>query len=802
MCTCTRGLMLHLILISCALGAPSASAQQPGPLANISGAVVVTPPDVSVTQQKAVDMLLDEVESRTGIRWTVANALPSAGTQPVIAVGVDTVLAGTLGLQAQAPAEAEAYHVAVRGSADAPTIIVAGHDDRGVLFGVGRVLRELRMTRSTVEVPQGFSVSMAPRLPIRGHQLGYRPKVNTYDGWTPAMYEQYIRDLAVFGANAIELIPPRSDDAPDSPHFVMPQIDMLARVSQIAHDYGVAFWLWYPAMDRDYNDPATVDRALKEWGDVFKAIPHIDVIFVPGGDPGHTKPTVLFNFLEKQTAVLHESHPNAQMWMSPQSFDAEWTEEFFELMRAEPAWLSGIVFGPQNRVGLPELRQKLPAKYPIRRYPDITHSMRSQYPVPDWDAAFALTQQREVINPRPMHFAQIFRLWDDLTAGYITYSEGVNDDVNKTLWSALGWDPDASEIGIMREYARYFLGPDHEEGLAQAIMALERNWQGPLLTNTGVDVTLQQVQAIERDARPWLRAQWRFQQILYRAYYDAFLRARLLHETNAEARAVDMLRRADELGAPLAISNAEAILDDAETQRVADDLRARVFELAEGLYQSIRMQHSVPRYQAIHSGRGGNLDLIDMPLNNRDWLKAQFAQLRDLGSEQAKRDGISAILNWTNPGPGGFYDDLGDPVNQPHLVRNADQWTDPENRISPFAGFDYAPGHRMSWVRHAETRWDTGLQLHYDNLDPSSAYTLRVIYGGDRRQAKIRCVAEDGTQIHDYVAKPFPFAPLEFEIPQHVTADGMLTLTFYQEPGAGGAGRGCQLAEVWLVKKR
>ena len=33
------------------------------------------------------------------------------------------------------------------------------------------------------------------------------------------MWESYIRDLAVFGANAIELIPPRSDDAADSPHF-------------------------------------------------------------------------------------------------------------------------------------------------------------------------------------------------------------------------------------------------------------------------------------------------------------------------------------------------------------------------------------------------------------------------------------------------------------------------------------------------------------------------------------------------------------------------------------------------------
>ncbi len=36
------------------------------------------------------------------------------------------------------------------------------------------------------------------------------------------MWEQYVRDLIVFGCNAIELIPPRSDDEDDSPHFPLP----------------------------------------------------------------------------------------------------------------------------------------------------------------------------------------------------------------------------------------------------------------------------------------------------------------------------------------------------------------------------------------------------------------------------------------------------------------------------------------------------------------------------------------------------------------------------------------------------
>src|SRR5262249_29370530 len=151
---------------------------------------------------------------------------------------------------------------------------------------------------------------------------------------------------------------------------------------------------------------------------VFKKLPRIDAVFVPGGDPGHTAPKVLFALLEKQTKILRGHHPKAQMWMSPQSFDKKWMDEFLEAIRKEPAWLSGIVYGPQTRLPLPELRAAVPSKYPIRHYPDITHSRSCQYPVPDWDTAFALTAAREGINPRPQDQARIFRFLQKYTNGF------------------------------------------------------------------------------------------------------------------------------------------------------------------------------------------------------------------------------------------------------------------------------------------------------------------------------------------------------------------------------------------------
>src|SRR6185503_8231375 len=168
-----------------------------------------------------------------------------------------------------------------------------------------------------------------------------------------------------------------------------------------------------------------------------------------------------------QTESLHRTHPKAQMWVSPQSFNKEWLDEFLDiLMTQRPGWLSGVVFGPQVRISLPELRAAVPKQYPIRHYPDITHSRQCQYPVPDWDVAYALTEGRECINPRPMDQAAIVRLLQPYTVGFITYSEGCNDDVNKAVWSALGWDPDAQVTDILRDYSRYFLGERYPDDFA------------------------------------------------------------------------------------------------------------------------------------------------------------------------------------------------------------------------------------------------------------------------------------------------------------------------------------------------
>jgi hypothetical protein len=737
----------------------------------------------SEVERNAVSLLVEEIEKRTQIQLPVS-ASASGGRLPIRLVRA-----------AGSGRPADGYTLRT-----SPTeIVIEGNDARGLLFGAGHLLRLLHMSRQSIIVPDGIRIETSPRYALRGHQLGFRPKTNSYDGWTLPMWRQYIRDLAVFGTNAIELIPPRSDDDADSPHFPKPPMEMMTGMAQVISDHGMEVWIWYPALDKDYSDPATVEFAIKEWGEVFRKLPRVDHVFVPGGDPGHTQPRYLMALLEKQTANLRQYHPRAKMWVAPQGFSQEWLEEFYGIVNKQPAWLEGIVFGPQVRVSLQQLRAAIPKRYPIRHYPDITHSIRSQYSVPDWDLAYALTLGREPINPRPRDQAAIFRLLQPLTNGFLAYSEGCNDDVNKIVWSVLGWNPEADVEQALVEYSRYFIGPHLADAFTKGLFALERNWRsGPLLGNASVDTTLAQFQSMERIATPQDRLNWRFQQALYRAYYDAHIRARLIGETAAEQQAMEALRAGS-------IDAAERALD-AVPSDAATTLRARVFELAEALYQSIRMQLSVARYQAIAVGRGANLDAIDMPLNNAPWLRERFAAIRAMGAEKDRRQAIQEILDWTNPGPGGFYDDLGNVAMQPHLVRSRKYEEDPAFLESPLMGVAINPDNviapwRTSWLRHAEAMNDGKVSLAYQGLDREAGYKMRVVYAGENSTVEIRCTADRRFEVHPFRKRDRPVQPVEFDIPREATADGSLTLTWERPPALGGNGRGLQVSEVWLIRK-
>ena len=177
---------------------------------------------------------------------------------------------------------------------------------------------------------------------------------------------------------------------------------MMVEMSRLADEYGLDVWIWYPALDKDYADPETVEFALKEWGEVFRSPAAAGRRVRPRRRPRAHPAEVLIDLLEKQTANLRHVPPEGGDVGLAAELHRAWMDEFDELVKPEPAWLAGLVHGPQVRVDLPDLRAAAPKRTRFRDYPDITHSRHCQYPVPDWDVAFALTAGPRGVNPRPV----------------------------------------------------------------------------------------------------------------------------------------------------------------------------------------------------------------------------------------------------------------------------------------------------------------------------------------------------------------------------------------------------------------
>jgi hypothetical protein len=235
---------------------------------------------------------------------------------------------------------------------------------------------------------------------------------------------------------------------------------------------------------------------------------------------------------------------------------------------------------------------------------------------------------------------------------------------------------------------------------------------------------------------------------------------------------------------------------------VAVDYRQRCEALADSLFEKIGSQTSVKKHGAQHRTRGAFMDGIDEPLNNAAWLRAQFRLIRQMQDEPARQQAIQKICNCTNPGPGGFYDSLGEPGGNRRIVNTVPWETDPGTMKSPRITFYYIidrPEDRdipLAWKKQACTLYGFPLRLVYENLDPDATYAVRATYSG--RESKVmRLVANEHYVVSERIV-PREAIVQEFAIPHEATRSGRLELAW----SCGEGQRSTEVAEVWLIKLR
>ncbi len=713
---------------------------------------------------------------------------------------------------------------------DDKRIIIAGADDRGCIFGVGKLLRKSYLKAGSACVIDEFTgISSTPKYEIRGHQYGCRDKQNTCPVWSNEDFERYIRDMLIFGNNSVELIPPRSDDTLFSPVFDNDPLKKMIDWSSIAHDYGMDVWVWYPNMGHDYTQPKTRKEELEEREEVFSALPYVDAILIPTGDPGELRPRSFFEITAEAVNVLHKHHPDAKVFVSPQGFihlHGDF-EAFYEEVAKQPDWLYGLCYAPWNRDDINVMHDKLPEKYKsrIRHYPDITHNMSAQFEVGEWDFAFAMSQGREGYTSRPRAMKNLHNLYAPYTMGSLTYSEGIHDDVNKVVWADQDFDPNMSFEESLQDYVRFFIDPDLTEQLSQLLAAFEDNWVGDIKTNESINRVFQEFTLLEKQVDDDIRNNYRFKMAYLRSISDYQTKLRAIYDSELQKLAENKLQETKTLGADEAIREARNILNRSYSEPIADELTKLMFKLAEELFKTpgCKIKLSSRLYMGQSWIRGAWLDCAHLPLNDHRWYTEHFKKIQLLSDEKEKLEYIEWLLNRTAVPQGGQYLCLGElETFKKHVVRpeagkntisslrSANITYDLYNIVETF--HDNKNWHSefpitINWIKRVTAFYFAPLTVKIDSLDPNCNYKLRVTYPEfvcpDRRlnngkDVKSAFYINDVLMHHDikYSVDHDRHPVYEYEIPKSTYSNGEITLNWKTT----GPWRSISVSEIWIEK--
>ena len=121
--------ILGLPFLSHAAAVNSLSKADPNGSIDLSAAVLVLAPGMTGPEKKASEMLLDEIEKRSWIRWTITNRLPKNGEKGVVLGQIKEIIRSYPALSTKLKAgdnhKAEGYQII---TLESGLVIVAGNE--------------------------------------------------------------------------------------------------------------------------------------------------------------------------------------------------------------------------------------------------------------------------------------------------------------------------------------------------------------------------------------------------------------------------------------------------------------------------------------------------------------------------------------------------------------------------------------------------------------------------------------------------------------------------------------------------
>ena len=678
-------------------------------------------------------------------------------------------------LERLAPISEEGYKIAE----DNERILIVGGSPRGTLYGVGALLRMESFRQCSSSPSNSFRVT----------NYNANPRFqNQTDPQALKVFEGQVRDIALFGANGVELL--RS---------------VPAEWVEIVHSYGLDVWIvtWDNGSPSEYKNAEGIRnqlRARKSW---IESKPWIDHYLIKSGDPGDLDPEDFFAFSSMEAGILHNKFPEAKIWVCPQHYKDAPLSYFEKACKyaSEAHWLYGIMAGCWTRLTAAEVRTRIPENLHLIQGPDITHIYSDMYPALDMDLALARSLGRICIHIAPNTQKHNHNLADKDCEGSCIYSEGTTDDIHKCLWASLDWEPDKDIRELLREYARVFLPGIDDCRFADGVLAIENNAIGPLEKNPDILENLALWQKLEDDAPADIIGNPRFLMPLLRAHFDAYIFKRWTRDLKLELECYDILSAADGKAAKVMGLVRKKL---AETDVCIDkDLRTK----CEKIYAKLSKDKEKWMFE---NQPNMYISQMDLPLIDSGFITEELDRIAGIPGNREVLLELRALGTRFRSTPGKKYYNLGDSSTEDITGIVAGWDADPAFLKHPFRGYGCASrkfiidGKKMSggyaprsWLVQVGIWYDQPLKLSFKDLEPGCYYTLRLTYAGE--PAKIPSHVKL-TQNGDLVHRPIFFNSEiegEWSLPHPADEKGSITLEWKCNYGE----RGVTIAEASLIKK-
>ena len=746
-------------------------------------------------------------------------------------------------------------HVWTQGKAT--TALAVGVDERGVLYAVGEVLRQMEDLGDALDFPETFSLRTAPAFEVRGTEPRQGHTVRELTGcrdWTEKEQRDYLLDFALAGGNTFAYA------------YELPASFGLKTLAGHTPNAGGGppEWQAMEAIGRkNYlcpSVPAARASLLASCENRFRNAPPWDYIRMNSGDGGGCECDrcapfggTYIRLAEEMAAIIHKYNPTAKIFCTNQKIDNAGEEAIFDYLNAQPReWLAALCYGPGSNAMsfqpgrrqdhrmdlfrypafgeydryLREILHRLPRQQDIVLFTGLTHWIYSEYGLvvsdfpPDrdhatpshWsrhiyekrpDPALLRVYNRRTFHVRPRNYYRAFQETMRYAIGDVTYSEGQHDHLNQWLWQRLLWNPHQSVEAVVAEYARNHFGRDAAGAMTKAIFQLEENYSTPLANNDGIDRFLLLVTEAGLRMPPHLKASnglWR--QYLQKAVLDKYVQLKLRRQHAAEADALALLAAATN-----PTSDAKTLVESA-SERLEADIETK--EMTRLRAEADRLGKETDRLIGVRSEGYFNLD---RDLVSLGWLREQLKRAARADSAENVRAVAAHVVHYEDPGEGGFYDNAGSVAAAPRLT------------------YGFPRGARVPTLRSSQSTFayttdeKQGVTFKYEGLDPKAAYRVRFTlarwvrpdHPGRKPRPKFQktqSIYADGVALAVDLELPANEPTFfDFDIPAELTRDGQLKIWFEKADGVGegtpaektlwrvAGGWGTICSEAWLIRR-